>query len=234
MPSADLADAVETFSAPIEHLIVALGQGLAEAQRALDLSSLQTQEALDTDPQTAQLGLQATWYQFPRVDLELKLAVSMVQSAAASPAGASARVDPRLLRASTRLVAQPVSASYQSKFSYDAQAASTLSLSIVPVPPPRAGDASTLPPRLTREDVVAIALASKAVDAGGKPIKFATVTNAQNGLQPDPALRFDVTFNGAVRIWYVLQYPATQAGATPAVIAIDDATGDARVVSTPS
>jgi hypothetical protein len=237
MPDSGLGDMVETFSAPIEHLIVALGQGIADAQRALDLNSIQTQEALDSDPQTAQLGLQATWYQFPKVDLELKLALSMAQSGSqpSTPAVATPHlnINPALLRASTRLIAQPVSATYQTQFSYDAQAASTLSLSIVPVPAPRPSDSSTNPPRMTPPDVINTALASKAVDAQNKPVKFSTVTGPDGKPAPDPALRFDVNFNGAARLWYVLQYPADLTNATPTVVSVDDATGAVRVISTP-
>jgi hypothetical protein len=225
MSNGDLADAIETFSAPIEHFITALGQGIAEAQRALDLNSLQTQEVLDTDPQTAQLGLQATWYQFPRVDLELKLAISMAQSGSAPALG----FNPLLLRASTRIIAQPVSAAYQTHFSYDGQAASTLSLSIVPVPPPRSGAGAAIPPLMTSAQVTTAAITSAAADPNGVPVKFATVQDAQGHPAPDPTLRFDVNFNGAVRLWYVLQYPA--GGATAAVVSVDDATGFVRGIS---
>ena len=38
-----LANAVETFSTPIELLIIALGQGIAQAQQAMDQNSIQMQ-----------------------------------------------------------------------------------------------------------------------------------------------------------------------------------------------
>ena len=215
-----LTNAVETFSAPIEHLIVALGQGIADAQRALDQSSIQTQDAIDSDPTLSQLGLQATWYQFPKVDLELKLAISVAQQGA--PGGGP-----------VRLVAQPISASYQTHFNYDATAASTLSLSIVPVPAPRAGDAASAPPHLDRATVVKTALASTATDAKGKTVKFSTVKDNSGNTVPDPALRFDVNYNGAARLWYILQYSVATPAPTPTVVAIDDATGTVRVLSTP-
>jgi hypothetical protein len=53
MATHPLATAVETFAAPIESLIIALGQGLAQAQQGLDQNSIQAQEAIDTDPGTA-------------------------------------------------------------------------------------------------------------------------------------------------------------------------------------
>ncbi len=45
-----LADTLETFSAPIESVIIALGQGIALAQQALDKNSISTQEKIDSDP----------------------------------------------------------------------------------------------------------------------------------------------------------------------------------------
>ena len=40
MTTDPLANAVETFSAPIESVIIALGQGIADAQKALDNNSI--------------------------------------------------------------------------------------------------------------------------------------------------------------------------------------------------
>src|SRR5438128_6991815 len=78
-------NAAEVFSAPIEGVIVALGKGIGEAQNALDLSSLKMQETIDADPSLARLGLQATWYQFPRVELQLKLALTVVEERTTPP-----------------------------------------------------------------------------------------------------------------------------------------------------
>jgi len=236
-----LSTAVETFSAPIEHLITALGQGIAQAQRAMDQNSIQTQEALDTDPVLSQYHLQATWYQFPSVNLQLKLslAISEDQSpASASASHSSARLaSPRLsavlgaaLQSPVRLIAQPVSASYQTHFSYDAQAASTISVNIVPVPPPISSDQVTVPPRLQTSAVQAAALGSGA--------KFITVKDNSNNTVPATvdgqgnALRFDINFNSAARLWYVLQYAPSNASVKPIVVAVDDATGSVRIIST--
>ena len=56
-----------------------LGKGISEAQAALDRNSIATQSAIDADPQLSSAGLQATWYQFPRVDLQLKLALTIAE-----------------------------------------------------------------------------------------------------------------------------------------------------------
>jgi hypothetical protein len=235
VPVDPLENAVETFSAPIEHLIVALGQGIADAQRVLDQNSIKSQDAIDSDPSLSSYGLQATWYQFPRVDLELKLAITIAQQSntpsGAPSAQASAVLAPVLNP--IRLVAQPVSASYQTHFSYDAQAASVLTLSIVPVPSPRAGDQSVVVPSMKQNDVQLAALTSNAQDASGHTIKFQTVKDANGTAIPDPTLRFDVHFNAAARLWYVLQYDPANTARTPAVVTVDDATRAVRVISTP-
>ncbi|HKD08950.1 MAG TPA: hypothetical protein VKB79_23810 [Bryobacteraceae bacterium] len=233
-----LSTAVETFSAPIENLITALGQGIAQAQRAMDLNSIATQEQLDTDPVLSQYHLQATWYQFPSATLELKLSLSISEDQSSSPNSAPsvAHAAPRLtvaqlqLRNPVRLIAQPVSASYQTHFNYDAQAASTISVNIVPVPPPVAPDQVTVPPRMQPADVQTTALAS--------PAKFVTVMDSQG--KPTPAatdaagnaLRFEINFNSTARLWYVLQYAPSNSAVNAIVVAVDDATASVRVIST--
>jgi hypothetical protein len=226
MATNPLQDAIEVFSAPIESVIVALGRGLSDAQRALDQNSVQAQQAIDADPVLSQYGVQAAWYQFPHVDLELKLALSVTQESAPATAS-SPRLAPPLAAVKApafRLVAQPVSANYQTQFNYDAKAASTITLSIVPVPPPRAADQAVVTPRMTQAGVQEAALAS--------PAKFATVKDAQGNVVPDPKLRFDVNFNAAARTWFVLQYDPNNPSSASVVVAVDDATGSVRVIST--
>jgi hypothetical protein len=220
-----LANVVEVFSAPIEGVIVALGKGVAEAQTALDQNSLKTQEAIDADPVLSRQGVQATWYQFPRVDLRLKLALTVVEEEPPSSGakGVSA-VSLAPLAVAHRLIAQPVSAAYQNHFNYDAQASSEITLSIVPVPPPRAADQSTIPPRLTPEQVQAAALAS--------PANFTTTTDSGGNQIPVTNLRFDINFNSAARAWFVLQYDPVNQAAQAVVVTVDDVTGSVRVIST--
>jgi len=233
-----LSTAVETFSAPIENLITALGQGIAQAQRAMDQNSIATQEQLDTDPVLSQYHLQATWYQFPSASLELKLSLSISEDQSSSPNSAPsvAHVNPRLGVASlqfqnpVRLIAQPVSASYQTHFNYDAQAASTITVNIVPVPPPVASDQVTIPPRMQPADVQSAALASPAKfvtvkDSHGNPIPAATDAAGN-------ALRFEINFNSTARLWYILQYAPSNGSVKAIVVAVDDATASVRIIST--
>ena len=220
MPTDPLANAVETFAAPIEHLIIALGQGISQAQQAMDLNAIQTQEKIDTDPVLAQYGLQATWYQFPSVNMQLKLSLSIAQDQA--PSGTRAPLS------SVRIVAQPTSASFVTHFNYDAQAAGQVNVTIVPVPPPKAGDQTSTPPQMTSDAAQTAALASPAAfvttkDAKGNKVP-ATVDSKGN------ALTLNVSFNAAARLWYVMQWAPSNATVAPVVAAVDDGTGSVRVI----
>jgi hypothetical protein len=224
MSSDPLGDIAEVFSAPIESVIVALGRGIAEAQRELDRSSIRFQEEIDADPALSGLGLQSTWYQFPKVDLQLKIAMSVVKSPTTQRA--PNRLAPTLLSApifATRIALQPVSAAYQNNFNYNTEASSVITLSIVPVPPPRGGDQATVPPRLSAEEVQRTAL--------GTGI-FKTASDPSGNTIPDPTRRFDVNFNAAARLWYVLQYDPLDSSVRAVVVAIDDQTGLPHVIST--
>lgn len=211
---ADGGNVVEVFSAPLEGLVTALGRDISAAQAELDRNALKAQEAIDSDPQLAGLGLQAPWHQMPRVDFQVKLALT---TAAEAPA-AKASIGAALVPSSVRLIAQPLSAAYQNHFNYDVSGSSELSISLVPVPPPQLPAESVLPPRLTAEDAQAVALRSRG--AGFR----------KKGSEPAANLRFDANFNALTREWFVLQYDPKAPDKQPVVAAIDDATGAVRVV----
>jgi len=226
MPSDPLSNAVETFAAPIEDLIVALGQGIAKAQQSLDQNSIQMQESIDADPVLSQYGLQATWYQFPTVTMQLKMSLSVAQDQA--PA-ASLKLPILSSAVRTRLVAQPLSAAFQSQFNYDAQAATQVNLTLVPVPPPRSGNQVTSPPIMTAATVQTAALASLApfgttTDANGT--KIPATTDATGN-----ALTLSINFNASARLWYVIQYAPSNPSVSAVVVAVDDGTGSVRVIS---
>jgi hypothetical protein len=240
-----LKNALETFSAPLESVIAALGQGIAQAQQALDRNSIQTQETIDADPLLSQYGLQATWYQFPKVDLQLTMSLAVAEeqtttqetsssSGASPPAPLGATgVSGASMVSAFRLVAQPVSASFQSHFNYSGQAASQITLAIVPVPAPRAGDQVTLPPKLQPADVQQLVLASGAKFITAKDQQGNTIFATVDSQSPPNALRTDINFNASSRTWYVLQYAPANKNVVPVVVAVDDASKAVRVISSP-
>jgi hypothetical protein len=211
---ADIGNVVEVFSAPLEGLISALGRDISSAQADLDRNSLKAQEDIDSDPQLAGLGLQAPWHQLPRVDFQLKLALTTAAEAPAVRAGAGAQISPSAIR----LIAQPLSAAYQNHFNYDVQGSSELSISLVPVPPPQQAAESTMPARLAPEDAQALALRIRG--AGFRKTRG----------EPSSGFRLDVNFNPLTREWFVLQYDPKAPDKRPVVAAVDDATGAVRSI----
>ena len=195
------------MSAPLEELIVSLGEGIGRSQAALDRYSIETQRMIDEDPVLAQYGLDATWFQMPSAQLELKVAVHMENTVAASdprPQPEMELLRPELGRL-PRLWLQPVNARFQNQFSYDVQAASVVTLSIVAVPPP--GPAAAATPTRSAPDVLALPAVQKL-------------------LVSDQEARTTVNFNPGQRAWYVLQ-TKEQDGSTELLllVKVDDETG---------
>jgi hypothetical protein len=211
---ADVGSVVEVFSAPLEGLITALGRDISAAQAELDRNALKAQEAIDSDPELAGLGLQAPWHQLPRVDFQVKLALSTAAEQPVARSGLAAAVVPTGIR----LIAQPLSAAYQNHFDYDVSGASELSLSLVPVPPPQLPAESTLPPDLTAED------------ARDKALRVRGAGFRKTRGEPRAGLRVDVNFNPLTREWFVLQYDPKAPTKSPVVAAVDDSTGAVRSI----
>lgn len=175
----------ELLSAPMAAVITALGVGIANAQRELDKNSIATQREIDEDPVLSDLGLQATWYQMPRAELELTMAIAF-EERPKTTATAAAPISPVALSRLKEIHFQPVNALYANQFNYNVNASSKLKLTIVPVPPPAAETAVT--PRLSRDEVLAV---------------------AQPKLSTDPNARLAVNFNGQGRLWFVMQSKLT-------------------------
>lgn len=200
----------EMLSAPMEELITALGRGVGAAQAALDRHSIEIQQLIDADPVLGQYGLQASWYQIPTTQLELKVAVAMEQrstrQSAAPPAAAVAVGDGELAQSLPKLWLQPVNARYSNQFGFNVSASSTVALTIVPVPPPAA--VSATPPTHSDADVLDVVRDRLLVDAD-KEVRG----------------RVSINFNSGARSWFVLQ--TEQTAAEPALIKllrVDDLT----------
>jgi hypothetical protein len=224
-PNEAASQLADLLSAPLEQVIVALASGIGRSQAELDRYSIETQRRIDEDPVLAQYGLEATWYQIPRTELELKIAVSLESSGAdTNPSGPaplpgippSAVVAGRVLPQLPRLQLQPVNARYQNQFSYNTEAASTMHLEIVPVPPP--ASVATSSPRLNADEVIAIAEEAELVDAPGQ-----TVLWQEQGT----GWRRSVNFNPGMQAWFVVQSQEEEdIVRLRALIKVDDPTGD--------
>jgi hypothetical protein len=208
----------DLLSAPMEAVIVALGVSIARAQQELDRHSMDTQREINEDPVLADIGLQAPWYQMPKVELELTMAIAMEErktttpaspAASASPASAASAA-PRTLAAAAvlqkypikQLYLQPVNATYNNQFNFNVNASSKVKVTIMPVPPP--GSETGVTPILTKEQVLKIADAA---------------------LVKDKDARLTVNFNGQSKLWYVVQYkPEGDQTVRLALVVVDDET----------
>lgn len=118
----------EVFSLPFGQMISSVGEGVAEAQAALDRSSIEATVAVYGEHQDEglnvlrQIGYQPNYYGLQNVHGKLKLALSIV--------GESTPSGQRL-----RMYSAAVNPTLQNKYSYSAEAAAEVSFDIVPIPP---------------------------------------------------------------------------------------------------
>ncbi|MEQ6918134.1 PASTA domain-containing protein [Halomonas aquatica] len=129
----------DTAAAPLGQIIASVGQGVAQAQRALDEQALAQLEALyqEGDEAMALLrrsGWQPTFYTLPETEGEVKVALSLSGQGEASRQTSSP--PGRLAKSRIALYAAPVDAGYQNRFGYQATIGASLRFRIVPVPPP--------------------------------------------------------------------------------------------------
>lgn len=132
----------ETTAAPLGQIIASVGQGVAQAQRALDEQALAQLEALyqEGDEAMALLrrsGWQPTFYTLPETEGEVKVALTLSgQGHEAMSQSGAARAPGAIRRKKIQLHAAPLDAGYQNRYGYQASIGATLRFRIVPVPPP--------------------------------------------------------------------------------------------------
>ena len=136
----DLAEITRALSAPLGELIAAVGRGVAEAQRALDLHTVETFKAVYGSNEAVyqelhQLGYQPTWYRIPEVAAEIYVTLSASgEERTALAVGGTNTNEPRLRPGRIQLYATPVDASYSNTYDYQLRACSQLKFRVVPVP----------------------------------------------------------------------------------------------------
>lgn len=135
----------DVLTAPLGELIAGVGRGVADAQTALNQSTMSAIKQMYSgdDPTLAEmalLGYTPQWYAIPECEAEMQIALSITgnqrSSGALSP-GAGGSIS---------LVAVPVDAQFQNQFQYDMRAASRIKFKIVPVPPSNAAAAARVVP----------------------------------------------------------------------------------------
>jgi len=111
----------EILVRPIEEILKRMGVAIAETQKELDRNSIATQVAIENDEMMSKYGLQATWYHIPEMNIELKMSLTMHSETVGG-------IERRFVTAALH------NASYQNKFNYAAEGASTLKLKIASIP----------------------------------------------------------------------------------------------------
>jgi len=160
------------------------------------------------DPQLAPFGLEATWYQIPNAELELKMSLVLEErpKASTTPTEPGKAIPPKdlLLDPRRRLWAQPLNPRLTNQFGFSLQAASTVKLTIAAVPPAAA----------------AATPAQKSVD----DVRTLAAPHLVKGPDGEPAPRVTVNYFGGA--WYVVQTDETK---TPPLLTtllkFDDASG---------
>lgn len=118
-----------TTDTGIADVIAEIGIGLANAQRALDMNSIKTQNAILENEELFSSGMSATWYVIPEVTFSLKMEYSVTKEN-------RQQGDGDILANRGRFMIVPSNAKYNNLFKTESMEESTLTLKIVPIPSP--------------------------------------------------------------------------------------------------
>ena len=180
--STQVADLLaESLAAPLGEVIAAVGQGVADAQRALDDAALAATLAIYEQQGDAgaellrEIGYRPTFYVLPDTSCEVQVSMRVGGSGGADGSAGTARRPGHIGKARTYVT--PVDAGFQQRFGFEARAAAKLTFRIVPVPPPAALDDARPMPTLEGQpvpDVLAaldrLGLSAALLDVDGKAV----------------------------------------------------------------
>ena len=146
----------DTLSAPLGEFIASVARGVAEAQQAMDLYTIETyKEIYGSDAQLLQelreMGYQPTWYKIPEVSAEITMSLSI--SATHLDEGTQTTAQPIRRANKFEVVAAPVDANYVNRYNYNIQGASKVKFTIVPVPPSPLAEAAKIVPALAEKSL---------------------------------------------------------------------------------
>ena len=140
-----LTEITDVLSAPLEDLVASVARGVAIAQHAIDLQSIESFKEIYLSDRNEyrefrRLGYQPTWYRIPEATAQVKVSLSIKQ-------GKKVDVNGRITGENeNRLFAASVDAAYSNTYNYKVDASSSLTFRIVPVPPtPQVEDMRAVP-----------------------------------------------------------------------------------------
>lgn len=134
----------DILATPLGELIASIGEGVADAQAALDAGSLaQTLAIYDSDndggdetlKKLREIGYQPTFYALPETEVEANVALTLSGSKT-DPAGLSVGNNlTKKIVGKTKIYASPLNGSNTNKYNLNVNASTKLRFKIVPVPP---------------------------------------------------------------------------------------------------
>ncbi len=158
----------DVVASPLGDIIASVGEGVAEAQQALDDGSLaKTLEIYsegneETLKVLREIGYRPTFYALPETTGEVRVSLQLGKSAQAASSGSSTTqpiINAQLSRlgrnisAKPRLYATPVDAGYANRYGYQANVSAKLTFKIVPVPAPDGVDELRLLPNFVNKSI---------------------------------------------------------------------------------
>ena len=205
----------DVMAAPIGELIAAVGQGVAEAQQALDRGSLaqilDIYSHADSDELKLlqQIGYQPTFYALPETTGEIQVALSLSgqQTPPASPAPKQLKTRSlanhlRTSLPTARVYAAPVNADLTNRYGFQTNAAAKIQFKIVPIPAPGQASDIRVAPNLTGMQLAAaeqlgnqLDISLEVVDQQGDPVANPAANAKISAQQPEAG---EIMLAGAV------------------------------------
>lgn len=194
----------DVVASPLGEVIAAVGQGVADAQQALDEGSLAKTLEIYSEGGSQMLqmlrdiGYNPTFYTLPETTGEVRIALRLGSNQTAAPSSTPqinaslARQGLNLPALTNKLYATPVDAGYANRFGYQADISAKLTFKIVPVPAPNGVDELRVVPNVVESKVgdanarlAALQLSVRWVDEQGEAL--ASVDDSQIVLSQSPA-----------------------------------------------
>lgn|GEM_PF-511860 len=130
----DVADGPQSRAANEEYffdmgdVISSVGRGIADAQYALDVSAIQTQQQINEDDDLRAWGISAHWFTIPEATVNLKMNYQFTKE----------RVEEGTIEEGRkmRLMVSPINAKYTNTFKVSETLQSELNLKFLPIPAP--------------------------------------------------------------------------------------------------
>ncbi|MCB0557067.1 MAG: PASTA domain-containing protein [Phaeodactylibacter sp.] len=148
----------DSLSAPLHEMILSVARGVADAQQAMDMRTIEAYKDLyggddGLRRQLQALGYQPTWYRIPELNAEMTISLSISEH---SDIHGNAEIgSPEGIRP-LKMYAAPIDANYSNRYNYDIKAASKISFKIVPVPPSAQAEQIRVVPQLKGKNLAEV------------------------------------------------------------------------------